>query len=142
MTLHESDNHDCRHGAFDPEAYDAARAILEQDRQRVYGEMKGEGSRRGRIVIAVAAAWAVCSVVLAFVNTELLLVAEIGWIAIVAWSVFWLIPTFMGRANLDDLYAQYEEQLAKLEQAEVAMPMPSSIEELVAAIDFASDLEG
>ena len=128
-------------GPFDTEAYKIARSILEQDKQRVLSEVKGEARRRGRIVIIAAVVWAVCSVVLAFVNPDLLLVAEIGWVAVVAWAVFWLLPTLMGQANLDDLYDQYEEQLVKLEEARIAMPTPSCIEDLVAAIDLVSPSE-
>ena len=128
-------------GAFDPETYVQAREILEADKQRVYGEVSAEGKRRGRIIIAVAAIWVVCSVALAVANGELLIVAEIGWVAIVAWAVFWMFPTLMGRANLDDLYDQYANQLAKLEEAGIAMPAPSCIEDLVAAIDLVSPAE-
>lgn len=129
-------------GAFDPAAYAAAREILEADRTRVYDEVKALGSRRGRIVGIVAVVWAACSVALAFANAELLLVAEAGWVVIVVWAVFWMFPTFTGRANIDDLYDQYAGQLDKLEAASIAMPEPSCMADLVAAIDLVSPREG
>lgn len=128
-------------GSFNPETYAKARTILADDRQRVRDEIKAEGARRGRIVGIVAIVWAVCSVALAFANIEWLLIAEIGWVVIVFWAVFWLLPALMGRANIDDMYDQYADQLDKLEEAAIAMPEPSCIEELVAAIDLVSPAE-
>ena len=124
-------------GAFDREAYRAARRILELDRERAAGEIKSVQTKRARIVVVVAVLWAICSVVLALVNPELLLVAEIGWIVIVVLAVFFLLPVFMGRANLDELFDAHEERLSKLEDAEVPLPTPSSMEDLVAALDLA-----
>lgn len=125
-------------GSFDPAAYEAARRVLGQDRQRAVSEVKAELSRRARRVGIVAAVWAVCSVALAFVNVDLLLAAEIGWTLIVVWAVFFLIPTFMGRGNLDELFDQYEARLVELEAARVALPSPADMPDLVAALDLAS----
>ena len=125
-------------GPFDPAAYESARRVLEQDRERATSEVKAELARRGRLVGVVVAVWAVCSVVLAFVNADLLLVAEIGWTAIVIWAVFFLIPTIMGRGNLDELFSQYEVRLAELEASRVPLPEPADMPDLVAALDLVS----
>ena len=125
-------------GPFRPEAYEAARSILEADHARVTAELKQVSGKRARIVAAVAAIWAVCSVALALVNPNLLLVAEIGWAAVVIWAVFWMLPSLIGRANLDDVYEQYTGQIEALESRGIPMPQPSSIEDLVAAIDLVS----
>ena len=124
-------------GPFDPQAYAVARDILGADHDRAYAQI--QASMRHRALVAVV--WAACSVALAFANAELLLFAEIGWVVVVAWAVFWLLPTVMGRANLDEVYAQYDAQLIKLEEAGIAMPEPTCIEDLVAAIDLVSPPE-
>ena len=123
-------------GAFNSEAYEVARTVLERDRERATGEVKAVLSKRTRLVIVVAVVWAACSVAMTFANPELILVAEIGWVAIVIASVFFLFPAIMGRGNLDELFEQYEEQLEKLEAARVPMPVPASMEDLVAALDL------
>lgn len=116
---------------FKPESYATARRILESDWQRALGEMKREVSRRGRIVGIIVIVWAVCSVAMAFANPELMLVAEIGWVAIVAWAVFWMFPALTGHANIDDVYGHYAERLDELEAACTPIPEPSRIEDLV-----------
>ena len=103
--------------------------------------MKAGERKRILAVVVVAIVWVVVTVVAAFVNTELMLVAEIGWVIVVAWAVFRLLPLVSRRASLDDVYEQYADQLDKLEQAGVAMPAPSCIEDLVAAIDLVSPSE-
>ena len=123
-------------GAFDSAAYDAARKILELDRERAAGEVKAMLARRGRIVAAVAIVWAICSVAMTLANHELLLVAEIGWIALVAWAVFFLLPPVMGRGNLEELFGQYAQRLDELEAAEAALPAPACMEDLAAALDL------
>ena len=126
---------------FDKSAYEAARAVLEADRVRVESEMKRETKRRTRIVAAVAIVWAICTVALGIANPDLLLVAEIGWVVIVAGAVFFLIPAFMGRSGAADVFAQYAAQLDKLESQEIAMPAPADMPDLVAAIDLVSPSE-
>ena len=128
-------------GPFDSQAYAVARDILGEDHDRASAQIKSIMRRRALVVALVAAVWAACSVALAFANTELLLFAEIGWVVVVVWAVFWILPTVMGRANLDEVYAQYDAQLIKLEKAGIAMPTPASIEDLVAAIDLVSPPE-
>lgn len=128
-------------GEFDEDSYAQARTILEADRTRVADEMKRETAKRARAVGIAAALWAVCSVAMAFANSDLLIVAELGWTAIVIWAVFYLIPTFMGKANLGDAFDQYGDQLDKLEEARIPMPKPSCMEDLVAAIDLVSPPE-
>lgn len=123
-------------GVFDPAAYEAARRVLALDKERASGEVGKTLSKRGRIMAVVAVVWAVCSVALAFANSELMLVAEIGWIAVVAVAVFFLLPAIMGRGNIDELFAQYEDRLKELEDAQVALPTPASMEDLVAALDL------
>lgn len=127
-----------REGPFDPAAYEAARRILEADRLRVRGEVEAVNRRRGRIVAIVAVIWVVCSVALTFASPDLILAAEIGWVVIVIWAVFWLMPALMGRANVEELYDQYADQLEKLERARTPLPEPSCIEDLAAAIDLVS----
>lgn len=122
-------------GTFQPESYATARRILESDWQRALGEMKREVNRRGRIVGIIAIVWAACSVAMAVANPELMLVAEIGWVVIVAWAVFWMFPALTGRANIDDVYGHYAAQLDELETARTPIPEPSCIEDLVAAIN-------
>ena len=128
-------------GPFDPATYAAANDILEADRQRVRAEVEGVYRQRRRIVAIVAVVWVVASVALALANPNLMLVAEIGWVVIVAWAVFWLMPAIMSRANVEDLYGQYAAQLQKLEAARIPMPKPSCIEDLTAAIDLVSPPE-
>ena len=123
-------------GQFDKAAYEAARRVLEGDRERTSGEVAGVLAKRGRIVAALAAVWLAVSAALVFVNPELLLVAEIGWVAIVVFAVFFLFPAITARGNLDELYDQYAERLACLQAANVAMPAPASMEDLVAVLDF------
>ena len=125
-------------GPFSQESYDAAHRILEADRERAQKEVRGVSRKRGRIVGAVAVVWAICSVILTVLNPEWLVIAEVGWVVIVFWAVFWLMPAIMGRANIDDIYTQYEAQLKKLEDARIPMPEPACIEDLVAAIDLVS----
>lgn len=129
-------------GPFDPQTYEAAREILKADQAHVANEVRGVGRKRGRIVGIVAIIWVICTLALVAMNADWLLIAEIGWVAIVVWGVFWLLPALMGRANLEDMYSQYADQLAKLEAAHIPMPRPSSIEDLIAAIDFVSPAEG
>ena len=127
---------DSWNGTFDPSTYEAARRVLEADRERVSREVRGVLARRGRIVGVVAAVWAVCSVALAMANPEWLLLAEIGWTVLVVVAVFYLVPAIMGRGNVDELYAQYAEQLDKLQAARVALPQPADMPDLVAALDL------
>ena len=126
-------------GVFDAAAYEIARAILAADNERAKAQMKAELNRRRNIVVAVVAAWIIVSVIVAFTNANLLLGVEVVWAIIVFASVFWLFPTVVGNANLDDIYDQYAAQLDKLERAQAPLPEPSCIEDLVAAIDFATD---
>lgn len=125
-------------GPFLPESYVAAREILEADHQRVSDEIKAVRKRRAYVVMAIAAVWVVCSVALAMANPELMLVAEIGWIVVIAFAVFWMIPAIAATSNAEDLFGQYAAQLEKLEAARVPMPEPSCMEDLVAALDFVS----
>ena len=124
-------------GSFDPAAYETARKVLAADKERAASEVDALASKRGRIVGGLAIAWAVCSVALAFANAELLLVVEIGWVAVIAFAVFFLIPPLMGRGNLNELFAQYEQRLDELEEARVPLPPPASMPDLVAALDRA-----
>ena len=125
-----------RSGAFDPAAYEAARRVLEQDRRRAQGEVAAVLAKRGRIVGVAAVAWAACSVALVLLNPDLLLVAEIGWALIVVWGVFFLVPPIMGRANLGELFAQYEQRLDDLEAARAPLPEPADMPDLAAALDL------
>lgn len=125
-------------GPFLPESYVTAREILEADHQRVSNEIKAVRKRRACIVGGVAAVWVVCSVALALVNPELMLVAEIGWIVIIAFAVFWMIPAIVATSNAEELFAQYESRLGKLEAAGTPLPEPSCMEDLVAALDLVS----
>lgn len=121
-------------GAFQPENYAAARRILEADRQRALTEMQREVGRRGRIVGIVVAVWAVCSIVMAVANPELMLVAEVGWVIIVVCAVFWMFPALTGRANIEDVYGHYAAQLDEMEAARMPFPKPSCLEDLVGAL--------
>lgn len=123
-------------GGFNSAAYEAARKVLELDQKRAAGEVKAMLTRRGRMVAAAVVIWAICSVAMTIVNSELLLVAEIGWIALVAWAVFFILPPTMGRGNLEELFKQYAQRLDELEAAEVTLPAPACMEDLVAALDF------
>ena len=128
-------------GTFDAGAYVRALAILAEDRKRVEKAIRKETVRRGRLVGIVVIVWTICSVALGLFNPELILAAEIGWVAIVAWAVFFMWPALMGRVNIEDIYVQYEQQLSQLEEAGIAMPEPSCMEDLVAAIDLVSPPE-
>ena len=123
-------------GSFDPESYAAARSVLERDRERAQGEAKAALSKRLRLVAIVAVAWAACTVAMAFVNGDLLLVAEIGWVAIVVWGVYYLIPALFGRGNLDEVFDQYEARLAELEEAQAPFPPVADTGDLAAALDL------
>lgn len=123
-------------GAFDASAYDAARRVLEQDRARALGEVKQVSRKRTRAIIIVAIIWAICSVALALFNSDWLLVAEIGWVVVIAWAVFYLYPTLTGQGNLDEVFSQYADRLDALEAAEVALPAPADMSDLVAALDL------
>lgn len=123
-------------GGFDSAAYEKARMVLELDQNRATSEVKAMLARRGRIVAAAVVVWAICSIAMTLANSELLLVAEIGWIALVAWAVFFILPPAMGRGNLEELFGQYAQRLDELEAAKVALPAPERMEELVAALDL------
>ena len=128
-------------GAFDNAAYAAARDILKADRERVEGELRAETKRRARAIGIVAAIWAIGAVVLGIIDTNYLLIAEIALIVIVIWAVYYIIPPLMGRSGANDAFDQYAAQLDKLEAQGIAMPQPSDMPDLVAAIDLVSPPE-
>ena len=123
-------------GIFDEAAYAAARRVLRDDHERATREMRAVLASRGRIVAAVAFVWLVCTIALAFASADLLLIAEIGWVLVIVFAVWRLLPVVTGRANLDEVYEAYENRLDELQQAQVPLPEPADMPDLVAALDF------
>ncbi|HAM16849.1 MAG TPA: hypothetical protein DCP91_13555 [Eggerthellaceae bacterium] len=119
--------------------YDAARNVLAAAKTEALSAFAAEARKR-RIAVAVAAVvWLIVSVVLVMaVGSDLLLVGEIGFVAIVAWGVFYLWPTFVGAGNLEELFAQHATRLDQLERVGVDFPPCADMGDLEAALDYVS----
>ena len=121
------------------DAYRTAREVLSAARAEAFSAYKAESSKRIRIVAGLALACVVITAVLVLaVNPELLLAGEIALGAVVVVGVFYLLPSIMGKGELEEVFRQYEDQVERIERSGVAFPPCSNVEELVAAIDFAS----
>lgn len=120
--------------------YQKAKAVLSGERASAVAKSKAETSKRLRLAGIVIVVWVVIAVALvALLGNDLLIVGEIGLVAIVAWAVFRLLPSIIATGNLDELFDQYDQQLDKLQQAGIPLQPFATAEELVEAMNVASD---
>ena len=131
-------------GVEKEDTYGAARSVLAQAKEEAFAKWSAEKRKRILVSAAVIVVWLAVSVYLVtMVNPDALVGAEISLVAVLAFVVFYLIPAFMGKDELNVMFDQYGDQLDKLESAGAKLPYCRSIEELVPAIDYASiQIEG
>ncbi len=140
MTPDTIENSASHNGSFDTAAYATAQAILAEDQKSAEAKIKNEMARRGRIIGLVVLIWTAVTIAAFAVAPGAVLAVELAWAVVVAAGVFWIWPTVVGKMNLKDIYAQYSAQLDVLEQAHIPFPNTASIEDVIAAIDAASDI--
>ena len=121
-------------------AYAEAHRLLDEARERAFEQYRREAAKRRRIVIAVLVAWVLLAVILyVAVSPDMLVAGELGFAAWVAFAVFYLMPSIMGKSNLQDAFDQYEAQVNRLEAALVPFPVCMTVEQLADALALIPD---
>lgn len=116
-------------------AYAEARRILSEARSDALLRYQAEAAKRRRVAIGALVAWcAIAAILCVAISPDMLVVGEIGLAIVIGFSVFYLLPSIVGKGNLVEAFDQYEGQIDKLETSFAPLPVVASVEELADAL--------